>query len=365
MSIIRDFLAVPEILNLRSTSKFNLKEQDDAYATGHVKSYGFDVFAYTSVLAANWVISKKIRLRSFTLKLQGLPLGITSLHRVCETNEAAIANLMLACGTQDVNELSVFAAADNTTTTLTAFHTACRTGRTGIVKAFLRDSQQRTQVNHPDNSGVTPLMVACGAGHLEVVEALLAHPDIDLNLSEKKIGVNALYAASLYSHIDIVNALLADQRVLVNQSNVFGLVPLTAAVFSGNVDLFKALVSDKRTDVNQETHGGDTPLNISASKGFLPAVKLLLNRSSTRVNQQNMQGKTPLFSAAANGRLAIVQALLQDDRVNVNTRDSTNKTPYRIAVSNGHAEIAKLLLEDLRFEADLEHVPNALLLGNE
>jgi len=49
--------------------------------------------------------------------------------------------------------------------------------------------------------------------------------------------------------LEYVNALLADQRMLVNQSNVFGLVPLTAAVFSGNIDLFKALVSDKRTQL--------------------------------------------------------------------------------------------------------------------
>jgi len=375
INIIREFLSVPDTLSLRTTSSGNFKEQEDAYTTGQMKSFGFDSFVFKSVLAARWVILKKISLRSFTLKLSGLPVGITSLHWICEANEVDIANLMLAKGTQDVNELSCFpsssadarAATPGTgaaNTYITAFHTACRKGHVEIVKAFLRDPLRRTQVNSPDNNGVTPLMFASGAGHLEVVQALLAHPEIDINLSEYALGVNALYAAAIYSHAHIVSALLADRRVSVNQANVFGLVPLTAAVFSENVHVFESLVSDKRTDLNQETRSGDTPLNISAAKGFLPAVKMLLSCHSAQVNQANMHRKTPLFSAAANGHFAIVQALLQDDRVSINVPDLTNTTPYMIAIRNGHEDIAKSLLEDRRFEAVIP-TPDALLLENE
>jgi ankyrin repeat protein len=364
----RDFLSVPDILSLRTTSRINLKEQEDAYATGHVRSYGFDSFVYTSIVGVNWVLSKQIKLRSFTLQLRGLPVGLTSLHRICENNEIDIAKLMLACGTQDINELSSFGAAVDrvtaTATCITAFHIACLKGHAEIVELFLQDSQKRTAVNRGDKNGVTPLLFAATAGHVGVVQALLADVSIDVNLAETTFGVNALYGASIYGHVEVVNALLADPRVSVNQSNVFGLMPLTAAAFSGNVQVLQALLLNKRIDVNQETHGGDTPLNISASKGYLPSVQLLLQHEATRVNQTNMHGKTPLFSAAANGNLDIVLALLQDGRVNVNMPDFHNKTPYDIALSSGHVEIAKVLLEDRRFLAVFP-TSDALLLGSE
>ena len=43
------------------------------------------------------------------------------------------------------------------------------------------------QVNRVEHRGLTPLFMACQKGYLDVVQALLKHPDIDVNHAWKGV----------------------------------------------------------------------------------------------------------------------------------------------------------------------------------
>lgn len=64
------------------------------------------------------------------------------------------------------------------------------------------------QANHHAAAGQTALGAAAAAGHLQVVQALLAAPaGIDVNQQDSE-GYTALMWAARYGHADVVQALL-------------------------------------------------------------------------------------------------------------------------------------------------------------
>jgi ankyrin repeat protein len=55
--------------------------------------------------------------------------------------------------------------------------------------------------------GATPLYIAAQEGHLEVVKALMAHPELDFDVAEEG-GATPLYIAAQEGHWEIVRQLM-------------------------------------------------------------------------------------------------------------------------------------------------------------
>lgn len=51
--------------------------------------------------------------------------------------------------------------------------------------------------------GITPLMLACTNGSLDIVRLLLAHPTIDVNQKDSQ-GINAVYVSVYYGHLEVL-----------------------------------------------------------------------------------------------------------------------------------------------------------------
>merc|ERR1711916_324364 len=79
-------------------------------------------------------------------------------------------------------------------------------------------------------NGKTLLHKASFNGHVDVVNALLAH-GVDASINEKdNDGVTPLHGASFHGHVDVVNALLAHGgEASLNEKNNFGFTPLHMA----------------------------------------------------------------------------------------------------------------------------------------
>ena len=79
---------------------------------------------------------------------------------------------------------------------------------------------------------MTPLIMATlegqghGQGHLEVVRALLRHPQIDPNKGMKGHSATALYYASDLGHPDYVKLLIGHTKTDVNKGLTDGRTPL-------------------------------------------------------------------------------------------------------------------------------------------
>ena len=63
-------------------------------------------------------------------------------------------------------------------------------------------------VNTSDRKGCTPNYYAAQEGHIEIVQLLLQHPNIDVNQHDRQHAITPLFIASIQGHVEIVRLLL-------------------------------------------------------------------------------------------------------------------------------------------------------------
>jgi len=150
----------------------------------------------------------------------------------------------------------------------------------------------------------TPLLLAVRYGLVEVVELLLAQPEVNVNACDAQEGPPLFVAAAL-----------GDEKI--------------ACLLLGNpgADL---LICNYR---------GVTPLAMAAHMGHEGMVKILLDKTP-EVNLCPGGSTTPLIAAVHSGHVNIVNLLLQDIRVDPNARDFSSSTPMEYTVSM-HFEIGR------------------------
>jgi ankyrin repeat protein len=118
-------------------------------------------------------------------------------------------------------------------------------------------------VNHTDNNGWTPLMLAVAEGLLTAVQALLSAPRIDIN-AQKPDGETALFVAANQGEDDVVKALI-NKRADVNIAKINGWTPLMVAAGKGLLAITQALLSAPRIDINAQKPDGATALHVANS----------------------------------------------------------------------------------------------------
>ena len=77
---------------------------------------------------------------------------------------------------------------------------------------FHRILERIKNVNAGNNGGTTALMLAAFSNHLDIVVSLMNHPEIDLNVQNRK-KETALHYAVAQGHITIVEKLLSDDKI--------------------------------------------------------------------------------------------------------------------------------------------------------
>ena len=227
--MLGDVLTLPAILNLRATCKQIKMEQDDAYASGKFKSFGFDAYRYRSVEEVEGMMNTRVLLKSFHFELEGLSDGENPLHKMCANNKPAIARLLITTRTCGINSVGSLGQ--------TPLFLVAREGHVEVVKLLL--AHEGIAVNQADDFGRTPLNMAAGRGHVEVVKLLLAHEGITMNQAD---GVECpLNEAAFGGHVEVVKLLLAHEGIAVNQAGGDGQTPLSAAARRGHVEVARLL----------------------------------------------------------------------------------------------------------------------------
>ena len=89
---------------------------------------------------------------------------------------------------------------------------ACEAGHKEVVQLFLNHSYRTIDLNASDNDGCTAFMLVCEKGHIDVVKLFLEYSDkIDLNARDNE-GYTALMLAP-FGHRDIVNLLMECSKI--------------------------------------------------------------------------------------------------------------------------------------------------------
>ncbi|KAI0165320.1 ankyrin repeat-containing domain protein [Hypoxylon sp. FL1284] len=196
--------------------------------------------------------------------------------------------------------------------------------------------------------GRTALQAAAGAGHLDIVERLLVAKANVNAAAAKSHGRTALQAAAGAGHLDIVERLLAAKAdVNAAAAEYDGRTALQTAAEAGHLDIIERLLAAK-ADVNAAAgYSGRTALQAAAGAGHLDIVERLL-AAKADVNAAataESHGRTALQAAAGAGHRDIVERLLAA-KANVNAAATYNngRTALQAAAEAGHLDIVERLL---------------------
>jgi serine/threonine-protein phosphatase 6 regulatory ankyrin repeat subunit B len=197
-------------------------------------------------------------------------------------------------------------------------------GQTALIIAAIKGNDEAARalinkganVNAANNNGRTPLMIATAIGHLQIVQALLSAPGIDIDAKDQ-----------------------------------FGQTALIIAATKGNDEAARALIN-KGANVNAANNNGWTPLMSAAQHGHLTTIQILLSAKGIDIDTKNSDGATALILAAANGKDDIVKELINNG-ADVNITDNNGRTPQMWALQGGHQTTAQILLNSTRISNNL------------
>jgi ankyrin repeat protein len=186
-------------------------------------------------------------------------------------------------------------------------HYAAEGGHKEIVTFLL---SKGAEANTTNRGGNTPFMLACGKGHLHVVEMLFEAME-GLGLEEKDYnGMTALHLAAYGGHKDVVTFLIS-----------------------------------KGAQANTRDEQGGTPLMLACWNGHLEVVQILHGATEGQgLQERDIEGLTALHDAARGGHKEIV-AFLFNHGADASSRDEDGATPFMLACQGGHVEVVQMLFK--------------------
>jgi len=158
-------------------------------------------------------------------------------------------------------------------------------------------------------------------------------------------GPTGLHGAALLGNVEIVAALLATKEWDINAIDTVGRTALVWATIRGYEDVARMLLQSKDANPNiADVQCGQTPLSWAAKGGHEGVIKLLLEREDINPNTTDISyGRTPLGWAAGGGHERIVKLLLERKDIDPNAGDTERgRTALSCAAEGG---IVKFLLE--------------------
>ncbi|KAL1637063.1 hypothetical protein SLS56_000719 [Neofusicoccum ribis] len=256
---------------------------------------------------------------------------------------------------------------------MTPIHYAAYHGSIGVLRKLLGHDLARMQ--HRDNSGSTPLRSAIHENTLEATVKLLLEKDpdtIDVPCKEK---VTPLMMACNHGLVEIAQFLL-DQGTNVNAKDSKDCSVLRYAVERSNSELLIRTLLKKGATVDVPAVDGYTPLGAAAAahrgsiaalmkwegnadldfchedvtqlmklskSGNLEGVRILTNIGAN-IDKTNGRMETALFHAIDGNSTEVAQLLLEKD-CEAEAKNSDDTTPLMLAASLGNAEIVQALLK--------------------
>ena len=219
-------------------------------------------------------------------------------------------------------------------------HTALMDSKTKEIFSLLL--QSNADINILTYRGSTPLIAACGLGHLSLVEMLLVEYNNDPNVQNKE-GNTAIMLACRNGHQQVVELLLEKQVDLNDQNNKLRTTALMQASLSGHYQVVELLLKSG-ADPNVHDNDGWTALTGACQNGHQQVVELLLEKQVDPNVQNSKHGRTALIQACQNGHYQVVEILLQKG-ADPNIHDNDGWTALIVASQFGHYQVVEILLK--------------------
>lgn len=301
---------------------------------------------------------------------------VNTLNRlICRRNHESEPTMALAGWQKILNTQDKYGV----TPLIAAIGGHCRS----IVKLLL---QQGVSASVPDCHGVPPIHHAVVTRQADVVDLLLASPDIDPD--QRGYGswyplVVALYCATANDgaqELQIVESLVrSTKQDLHSTANTVyypnpppspelleagwphlpNATTLAIAWLNGPSNVLKSLLECPLIDSSAQDRRGRTLAHYIAGQKFsvLPNIsteglfersRILFDSGRIALDTKDYRGGTPLATAAMSGNAKMVCMLLAKEEVQANSKDNRGLTPLLIASQTGNVEVMKILLNNKR-----------------
>ncbi|ETW01979.1 serine/threonine protein kinase [Aphanomyces invadans] len=276
-------------------------------------------------------------------------LGETPLIVASKCGNVGVVDLLLKHVHVQVNELSRHYSR-------TALMYACDNGHTDVVAALLQHKD--INVNLENESEETALMFAANAA---ILRMLLARPEIH-SINKRNTSGNAVVNHAAWRGLtDVMQVLLAQPDIDVNFENRAGNTVLYHACSEGFPEVACMLLAWPHINVNFGSRTGCEPLMAPCIKGQATVVRMMLTKPDINVNLFK-DGTTPLHAAIKHDHLDVVDALLDGAPcLRADRRDDYGLTGFEYAMKLKRYYIAERFVHH-----DVGDIPlvyeNALLL---
>ena len=242
--------------------------------------------------------------------------GQTPLMYACRKGHAEVARrlVLLGASQQKVSargRTALFEAILGHHTTSNSRSSQGPSNHSMIIELLVCEVPGDLDVNfaHSQEFNRTALMLAARLGHTEMVEILLKHPSINVNLQDVN-GMTALYLAAREDHYEIVQTLLDA---------------------GASIDVV-------------DFHAGRSPLRCAAERNYHETVNLLLQYGADPALKDREQG-TAMLRAVNRGAKKALEKMMEYP-IDMTCLDEDGQSLLHGAARNGYHEIARLLIED-------------------
>jgi ankyrin repeat protein len=235
-----------------------------------------------------------------------------------------------------------------------------------VILLTLKGSDPNVQ-NEED--GKTPLHISAMRGNMQMIDFLLDHPAIDIDIRDDT-GATALFCAMENRQYDVVKLLL-DKKADSKIGNQHKKTILHLAAEHGNKALVKLLIEQYGHDLNVTTHEELTPLHLASQNLHRPVIEYLLQRDEEErkeffqnrdsgangtedidpdeviayVNWQDVLGETSLHKVFNNGKVDIECCKLLVQRgADISLADNHGRSP----IDSASEQVREILLNESR-----------------
>ncbi|KAK0738811.1 ankyrin repeat-containing domain protein [Schizothecium vesticola] len=198
-------------------------------------------------------------------------------------------------------------------------HQAANYGHVEAVRILLDAGASPTPENDTfDDSEVSPFLLACESGEVELVNLFLDR-GVDAHMVSKN-GKSALHFAAHGGHVAIGRVLIKEGCDVDAREEEEGWPPMMIAAQEGHLS-FVDLLMENNANIDAEKEGGATSLWVAAQQGHSDIVKRLLEAGAKQLSA--MPGdRRPIHQAAQRGHLACVKELLKHSPEEINKCDN-------------------------------------------
>ncbi|XP_036610820.1 rabankyrin-5 [Trichosurus vulpecula] len=274
----------------------------------------------------------------------------TLLHRAIDENNESVSCFLIRSGC-DVNsprQPGVNGEGDEEARDgQTPLHLAASWGLEETVQCLLEFG---ANVSMQDAEGRTPIHVAISNQQSVIIQLLISHPDIRLNIRDRQ-GLTPFACAMTYKNNKAAEAILKREPGAAEQVDNKGRNFLHVAVQNSDIESVLFLIS-VQANVNSRVQDASklTPLHLAVQAGSEIIVRNLL-LAGAKVNELTKHRQTALHLAAQQDLPTICSVLLENG-VDFSAVDENGNNALHLAVMHGRLSTIRALLTECSVDAE-------------